>query len=258
MAFVEPHRPIAKILLYHSMTDGSRHSGPDIGVDLFKRQLEYLRRHGYETVFVKTIIRRHNDHLRVPSRWVALTFDGGYDDFYTRVYPLLKEYRFRATVFRVVSSIGAEGNLTWDQLLEMEGSGLVEIGSHSMEHLPATCISAEEAEKETALSKVLLDAKLKNPVVSYAYPYGAVDARAEALVKKTGYEGAVGIVYRLGEFKLGDVYNLRRIYVGEYSRMPLMFRFMLSGYYVAARGLILRILSIKAPRDVDCRFWAAG
>ena len=28
----------------------------------------------------------------VPSHWLALTFDGGYPDFYTNVYPVLSEY----------------------------------------------------------------------------------------------------------------------------------------------------------------------
>jgi peptidoglycan/xylan/chitin deacetylase (PgdA/CDA1 family) len=256
LIFVYPNRPIAKILMYHSVTDGTYHSGPDISIDLFKRQLDHLKQHGYEPVFLKTIIQRHNNHKTIPPRWVALTFDGGYDDFYTHVYPLLRKYNVKATVFPVVSSIESEGFVTWAQLKEMEESGLVEIGSHSFNHLPATCLSVADAKEEKELSKAFLDKRLKVAVVSYAYPYGAVNDQAEKLVKDAGYEGAVGITYRLGEFKLQDVFNLRRIYVGEYSGIPLMFRFMLSGYYVPTRGLILRIINIKAPRDVgDCRAW---
>jgi hypothetical protein len=65
-----------------------------------------------------------------------------------------------------------------------------------------------------------------------------------------GYRGAVGTVDRRGEFKTHDVFNLRRVYVSHVSALLLMSRFMLAGYYVPTRGLILRALTIKVPRDV--------
>jgi hypothetical protein len=59
-------------------------------------------------------------------------------------------------------------------------------------------------------------------------------------------------VYRWGEFADDDVFNLRRVYVSKVSAMPGMFRFMLSGYYVPTRALLLRALNVKAPRDAAC------
>jgi hypothetical protein len=59
-------------------------------------------------------------------------------------------------------------------------------------------------------------------------------------------------VYRWGEFDDNDALNVRRVYVSESARFPLMFGFMLSGYYVPARALILRMLNIKAPRETGC------
>ena len=76
--------------------------------------------------------------------------------------------------------------------------------------------------------------------------------QAKELAEKAGYIGAVGLVYKIGEHKLGDVYNMRRIYVSETAKYPLIFRFMLSGYYVQARRVILTIMNIKVPRDVKC------
>ena len=259
LIFIYPNQPIARILLYHSVMKAASSSEPVISIDLFKRQLDYLSAHGYKPVFLKTVIQRHKTGRTIPSSWVVLTFDGGYGDFYTNVYPLLKIYKFRATLFPITSSIGQEGNVTWGQLEEMQDSGLVEIGSHSHNHYPPTCLALPDSKKEKTLSKAILEKKLGTRIVSYAYPYGAVNAQVEEMVKEAEYEGAVGTAYRLGEFKLKDVYNLRRIYVSEYSKLPLMFRFMLSGHYVPARGLILRVLNIKAPRDVnDCADWKTG
>jgi len=188
----------------------------------------------------------------VPSRWLALTFDGGYPDFYTNVYPVLRRLGLKATLFVIVADVGVDGGLSWDQLRELSASGLVEIGSHSWDHAADECLSLGEARQEKARSKAELERNLGVEVLSYAYPYGAFSERARRLLRETGYRGAVGTVYRWGEFDDDDAFNVRRVYVSDSSRLPLMFRFMLSGYYVPTRSLILKILNIRTPRDIGC------
>jgi len=178
-----------------------------------------------------------------------LTFDDGYDDFYQNVYPVLKKYRFKATCFVTTSSIGSKGKMVWDQLREMTKSGLVEIGSHSCNHIPHEALSTQQAFNEKAMSKDILEKNLGIRILVYSYPFGAFCEEAKKMLQEIGYKGAVGIVYRRDEFKNKDVYNLRRIYVSKISEYPFMFRFMLSGYYVPTRALLLRLLNIKAPRE---------
>ena len=90
---------------------------------------------------------------------------------------------------------------------------------------------------------------MKKLVIFFNYPFGAVNDSIEKVVKEAGYEAAVGTAYRKGEFGNRDVYVLKRVFVSKISKYPLVFRFMLSGYYVPTRELILRILNIKVPRD---------
>jgi hypothetical protein len=70
------------------------------------------------------------------------------------------------------------------------------------------------------------------------------------MVMAAGYAGAVGTVYPLGKFMTGNIHNMRRVFVSPYSDYPLVFRFMLSGYYVPVRALLLRLMAIDAPRDM--------
>jgi peptidoglycan/xylan/chitin deacetylase (PgdA/CDA1 family) len=247
-------KPRATVLMYHAVAeDGDNATGvPSIEPARFQRQMDFVATHGYETVFVKDVVARYETQARVPADWVALTFDGGYPDFYTNVYPVLRQHRLKATLFVIVADVGVEGGLTWDQLREMSASGLVEIGSHSWDHAADQCLSPQEARREKRASRSVLETKLGVLVVSYAYPYGAFSERARRLLKEEGYRGAVGTVYRWGEFDDDDAFNVRRVYVSGYSRFPLMFRFMLSGYYVPTRSLILRVLNIKTPRNIGC------
>lgn len=249
-------QPFARILVYHSISSPDSNVGyPAIEKKIFMRQMDYLSKHGYEPVFLSTVISRYKEGKKNPAKLLVLTFDELHEDFYYTVYPLLKKYKFKATVFVFTCGIG-QGYLTWEQLEEIKNSGLVEIGSHSVNHPPLTCISLAEAKKEINISKTILEAKLGIPILTFCYPFGAVNIKVEELVKEAGYTGAVGIVYRWGEFKANDIYNLNRVNISKLSRYPLMFRFMLSGYYVPLRALLLRVFNIKAPRDAsDCSQW---
>src|SRR5712691_13159836 len=239
--------------MYHSVTDDDSAPEPSIGRIPFERQMEFVAGHGYETVFVRYVVARYETKTPVPSQWLALTFDGGYPDFYTNVYPTLRRHRLKATLFVIVADVGVEGGLGWDQLRELSASGLVEIGSHSYDHAADECLSLAEAREEKARSKAVLETNLGIKIVSYAYPYGAFSERAKRLLQQEGYRGAVGTVYRWGEVEDADAFNVSRVYVSEYSQFPPMFRFMLSGYYVPTRSLILRVLNIKTPRNIGCR-----
>ena len=250
---VVPARPPATILMYHTVLDGPHALDTSIAPALFRRQMQFVAGRVYETVFVRDVVARHASGMALPPHWLALTFDGGYGDFYTDVYPVLRQHRLKATLFVIVADIGIEGGLTWAQLRELSASGLVEIGSHSFDHVADHCLSEPQARGEKVHSRAVLEGQLGVPVVTYAYPYGAFSERAKRLLQEAGYRGAVGTVYRRGEFPDDDVFNLRRVYVSGVSRLPLMFRFMLSGYYVPSRALILRTLGIKTPRQTGCR-----
>ena len=253
LAVIHSRRPQATVLMYHAVVeDDDDAAEPSIGKTLFGRQMEFVAAHGYQTVLVRDVVARLEAKSPVPSRWVALTFDGGFADFYTNAYPALRRHGLKATLFVIVSALGAPGGLSWDQLRELHASGLVEIGSHSWDHVADECLSADDAREEKARSKSVLEAKLGVPIVTYAYPYGAFSERARQLLREEGYRGAAGTVYRWGEFDDDDVFNFRRVYVSRTARLPLMFGFMLSGYYVPTRSLILRALNVRTPREIGC------
>ena len=253
VVLIHSHRPRATVLMYHAVVeDDDDATEPSIGKTLFGPQMEFVAAHGYQTVFVRDVVARLEAKTPVPSRWLALTFDGGFADFYTSAYPVLRRHGLKATLFVIVDAVGAPGGLSWDRLRELHASGLVEIGSHSWDHVADECLSTDDARKEKARSKSVLESHLGVPILTYAYPYGAFSERAKRLLREEGYRGAAGTVYRWGEFADDDVFNLRRVYVSRSSRFPLMFGFMLSGYYVPTRSLVLRVLNVRTPREIGC------
>ncbi len=153
-------------LVYHNVEDRD----PDqafVGVTTEKlvAQLSWLHGNGYTPVSVDDLIAARDGRRALPDKAVLLTFDDGYASFYTRVLPILKAFRFPAVLALVGAWMegGADATvnyssddkvlaapmrdttqfgdkvvrrdtfLTWDQVREIAGSGLVEIASHSFD-----------------------------------------------------------------------------------------------------------------------------
>lgn len=136
---------------------------------------------------------------RFPRKVIAITVDDGFRSAYTVLFPLLKRYNAKATLFVYTSWIGKSSNsLTWEQLKEMAFSGLVEIGSHTVTHAyPRRLkryLSPEQFKRrlewEFLNSKKELERRLGIKVNGLAYPGGYADEVLKALAKRAGYRWA--------------------------------------------------------------------
>jgi len=96
------------ILAYHRINKPSADQYIEPGMYLspaaFKKQMEILGRY-FQIVSLEKVCRERIDINR-PS--CVLTFDDGWIDFYTNVYPVLKEYQYPATVFLPTEYIGTK------------------------------------------------------------------------------------------------------------------------------------------------------
>lgn len=138
----------------------------------------------------------------LPKRVVAVTVDDGFRSAYEVLFPLLKRYNVKVTLFVYTSWIGkGKGALTWEQLREMVESGLVEIASHTVTHpypkrLKRSLSHEQYRDRmrwEFEQSKRELEQKLGIKVKGIAYPGGQIDGTMKALAQQTGYLWAVTV-----------------------------------------------------------------
>jgi peptidoglycan/xylan/chitin deacetylase (PgdA/CDA1 family) len=106
--------------------------------------------------------------------------------------------------------------LSWEEVQEMLGSGLVCFGSHTAGHALLTNLSEEQVRQELKTSmNVLIGHEVVDPdFVSFSYPNGNVSERLSELVREAGYHLAVTTQYgwhRQG----GDPYTIRRISIHQ-------------------------------------------
>src|SRR3989344_9684391 len=157
---------------------------------LFIEQIETLKNAGYAFVTASELIDILDGKIKLPQKPVLITFDDGYRDFYTDVFPILKKYKIKAVAYVVSGFLDKPNYLfTW-QLKELAQSGLVEIGAHTVNHKSLKDVTSDEAKYEIIESKKQLEKLINKPVVSFAYPNGKYDNQAIKLVEHAGFKSA--------------------------------------------------------------------
>ena len=194
------------VLMYHRVgapPPGSRLAKLWVAPADFRRQLEAALALGYEPVFASRLA----EPASLPPKALAVTFDDGTEDNYTEAFPILKDLGVKATVFLVAGWMGRRNGwedpalepwqrtLTWEQVRSMQGSGLVEFGSHTMTHPDLRGLEDEPLAYELRESKRRLETELGRRVDAFAYPFGAgaYDARVRAAVLAAGYSCDFGV-----------------------------------------------------------------
>lgn len=231
-----PGHYTAPILMYHYINDlEPARSKLGISPKTFERQMRFLRERKYNVISLEKLAELIKNKEKIPKKTVAITFDDGYLDNYTQGFPILKKYNIPATFFIVVNRVGKRlGNddyINWQQLKEMSLSELVAIGSHSLDHPNLTeTISDEELKNEISESKVILENMLAVKINSFSYPFGAVNSKAQKLVRDAGYKLAVRTNSPRG-YPNDDIYGLKRLRISENSGNMFIFWIETSGFY---------------------------
>jgi peptidoglycan/xylan/chitin deacetylase (PgdA/CDA1 family) len=135
---------------------------------------------------------------------IMLTFDDGYLDNYTTLFPILEARRLPALIFLVVGRVGRKNNwdvgselageplLGWEQIEEMSAAGVL-FGSHGMTHADLRTTDEAGLEFEVRESKRVIEDRLGKPVEAFAYPFGRFDERILSAVGHGGYRYAMTV-----------------------------------------------------------------
>lgn len=156
------------VFMYHGVTDAVWGSAElFVSPSVLEEQLKYLVENGYDPIWFEDL--REVDKYDKP---VILTFDDGYLDNYTELFPLLQKHNVKATIFVITGWLGGEKYLTPEQVTEMSQSGLVSIQSHTWSHKDMDTLPAEAQREQMSQSKLdILRLTGKEPTV-LCYPRG--------------------------------------------------------------------------------------
>ncbi len=175
-----------KVLVYHKIgypPKGSKLKELWVTPENFEKQISYLVKKGYKLIGFSDLKKIYENSQQVDDV-ILITFDDGYENNYKYAYPILKKYGAKGNIFVVYNTIGKTNiwhnpntepwiNMaTKEQLIEMDRSGVIEFGSHTMNHPRLENIPFEDALWEIKESKRQLEKLFNKPIFAFAYPYG--------------------------------------------------------------------------------------
>lgn len=95
------------VIMYHYVREIKNSQFPKIkGIEtqLFLNQIKYLNKY-YQFVTIEDVIDSIFNNKLLPSKSVLLTFDDGYSDHYTNVFPILQEFGVKGSFYLPAKAI---------------------------------------------------------------------------------------------------------------------------------------------------------
>jgi peptidoglycan/xylan/chitin deacetylase (PgdA/CDA1 family) len=236
------------ILMYHNIahppTKG-RLKGLYVTPSMFRFQMWYLKFAGFEVVPLHDIAGLVGNNT-AHRKFIALTFDDGYEDFYINAFPVLQKYGYPATVFIVSDFVGMTNTwdedalgirkqlMTWDKIRDLSAHNVF-FGSHTKTHPFLSKIAEDHAREEIYESKKIIGVQTGHSVEAFCYPYGDCNYAVEEMVREAGYK--VAVTTNRGSVRGGDdPLILRRAFIRRNTH-PLLFLQKVHTSYEERKGL---------------------
>lgn len=200
------------VLMYHMIGDV-----PDNDAVLleshFREQMKFLKDNNFHPISLDQLYEYMAHGKAVPINPVVLTFDDGYPDTYSIVFPVLKEYGFKGTVFIPTYDADQGTRLTWQQIKEMKAGG-IDIASHSYHHERVNEMAGQTFTSEIQKSQAELKSQLGIDNAYFCYPYGGYTTAAGKALAQEGIK--LAFTMDPGWAKQGDnPYAVKRIWIGN-------------------------------------------
>ncbi len=182
------------ILMYHRVND-QINQAIAVKEARFDWQMKYLNKKGYQVISMEDAYQRIKDET-IDGKYIVLSFDDGYEDFYETAYPVMKNYDYPAILYLVPGYIetdkvydwdlelGQSKLMNWEQLKELKENNLITMGSHTLNHYNIDTLDNETLRNELEEAKKILEEKLNTKINHFAYPKGIYDENAEKIVSE--------------------------------------------------------------------------
>jgi peptidoglycan/xylan/chitin deacetylase (PgdA/CDA1 family) len=226
------------VLLYHRLVNKDSQVGRHkiyVNQSDFERQMEYLKNKGYETITFRDLSQDPSLDL---YKKVILTFDDGYEDNYSLLFPILKRYGFTAVIYLVTQAKSnlwgmAEGEPVLNlmdaaQVKEMSDYG-IEMGGHTQTHVDLLKVDSATGKREILGNKEDVQKLTNKAPLSFAYPYGAIGPDVKNHLREAGYKYAVSTNKGPDLFN-EDLFQVKRIEIRPKTTLR-SFKRKVSGKY---------------------------
>ena len=209
-----PQGCVVPVFMYHGTGPAEEGANLIVSESALEEQINYLLDNGYTPIWFEDLWNVEN--IENP---VILTFDDGWRDNYTYLYPLAEKYQIKVTIFAVTSFLDRSGShLTTEQLVEMSQSPYVMIESHTVNHEDLDSMTEEDQAYEMEESRLQITRLTGKEPCALSYPEGGATALTQNLAMQY-YRFATRMYSPTAYTTSDDPSWIYRLYVGRETMM---------------------------------------
>ncbi|WP_455654647.1 poly-beta-1,6-N-acetyl-D-glucosamine N-deacetylase PgaB [Phascolarctobacterium sp.] len=279
------------VLTYHELDNTVANNKKDIwsaSSSNFEKHVQYFKKQEYRFISLDEYIEYCKGNIQLPEKTVMLTFDDGYESFYTKALPVLKKYNVPAMLSVVSSWIEGQKPpelrklVTWEQLRELEAMKLVTVVSHTDSlHVQRvinpqggfnSCIEnrlyfQDRYENDLEYDKrirndfekvqQLFKEKLGHSARALVWPYGKYSGKAVQIARECGFESMFMLDGGINNGVEEDLHYAKRMIIYDNPDVNAL-RKMINNQDSNMRELVLAQVDLDGLYDRNSEVMAAN
>ena len=224
---------LVPILQYQHIAEVEGKSLDTVHPSSFRDQMKFIADNKYTVISLYDLAKIYKKKEKIPKRTLAITFDGGYQDFFEHGLSAASKYHFPITVFLQSGNLGKAGFMNKDTVKKIyeSYSKYVSFGSNGQTGRDLTRMSGADAYGEIFSSRSSLIKELEISVDFFSFPGGGVTSFLMDKVKESGYLGACAT---LPGRRMPNTNSLvmKRVAITTTDDNPILYKLKLWGNYI--------------------------
>jgi len=217
--------PPLPILMYHNVSPwlpsfSDENRSLTVTPEDFSAQMTYLHDNGFTPITLKELNQIWQHKQSMPAKPIVLTFDDGDQGVYQYAYPILQKHGFHFVLFVITrwTTVHTAFYMEKADILDMLRSGLVEVGSHTRNHVNVLKAFPLRTLWEVCISRSDIRRLLNYDATSFCFPSGGHNKIAITALRICGYTMATTTAGGLVDVKQSH-YLLKRIKIDGADRL---------------------------------------
>ncbi len=175
--------------MYHRFNE-NKYPSTNIRNEIFLEHIKEINNLGIEFITYKKfkeVIKKNID-----KNYLLLTIDDAFESFYLNAWPILKKNKIPFILFVSTREVGKNGYMDWQQIKEIELSGLGVIGNHSHTHEYLIDWTNDKIKTDLETSIEIFKKELGYSPEIFSYPFGEYSTDLKKIVENLNFKFAFG------------------------------------------------------------------
>ena len=202
-------------------------------MDIFIQHMNLIKDSKFSFYHPKEFMNRFNTPKK--QKKILLTIDDAFESFYNEAWPYLKKNKIPFILFTSTEPIGKNGYMNWDQIKEVEKSGIGIIGHHSHSHGYLIDESLEEFILDIEKANNIFLKNLGYVPKIFSYPFGEYSKPMKDYISKDfkfsfgQHSGVIDVnkeKFELPRFPINEKYGAIKRFKSIINYFPLEYKIL--------------------------------